>query len=145
MAVNLSALPSTDDLSGSGLKLAGQGFGRGTMKKIGRGIKKASKVADVAAPILAMTNPELAPEIATAMAVKKVLDGSGMGRGTQKKLLKGAKKGAGIAEKLVKEFGSDKQKRQAAQARKVAEIVGAGHGKPGHALRQRVMTHAYAR
>jgi len=154
MAVSLSALPTygrESEFSGSGLMLAGQGLGRGTMKKIGRGLKKASKVAEAAAPIIALTNPELAPAIGTAMAVKGVLDGSGlqlagsgMGKGTQKKIARGLRKGAVIGEKLVNEFGTDKQKRQAAKARKVANIVGAGHGKPGHALRKRVMEHAYA-
>ena len=133
MAIELSSLPTIHELHGSGLQLAGEGF---NLKKA---LKQASKIADVAAPILAATNPELAPEIGTAMAVKKVLDGKGLGKGTQKKVKSAAKKALVVADKLVDEFGSAKQKRQAAKAKRVAEIVGAG--KPGAALRQRVMAH----
>ena len=145
MAQNISALPSYEaDLHGEGLVLAGSGFGRGTMKKIGRGLKTASRVADRVAPLVAIAQPELAPAIGTAMLVKKAIEGSGVrgagfGRGTQRKVLKAAKKGASIADKLVNEFGSDSHKRQAAKARRIAEIVGSG--KPGAALRKRVMAH----
>ena len=152
MAVELSALPVTNrDLVGEGLTLAGSGF---SLKKA---MRTAGRVADVGLPILAATNPELAPEIGAAMAVRQAMSGSGMmhgggmmqggklGKGTQRKVLKAAKKGAVVADKLISEFGSDKQKKQAAKAKRVAEIVsGSGHGKPGAALRARVMAHNYS-
>ena len=145
MAVELSALPVTNrDLVGEGLTLAGSGF---SLKKA---MRTAGRVADVGLPILAATNPELAPEIGAAMAVRQAMSGSGMmhggklGKGTQRKVLKAAKRGAVVADKLIGEFGSDKQKKQAAKAKRVAEIVGSGHGKPGAALRARVMAHNYA-
>ena len=51
----------------------------------------------------------------------------------------GAKKAGNIGMQLVDEFGSKKQKRQAAKAARVAEIVGSG--KPGSKLRARVMAY----
>lgn len=136
MAVELSALPVTNrDLVGEGLTLAGSGF---SLKKA---MRTAGRVADVGLPIIAATNPELAPEIGAAMAVRQAMSGNGLGKGTQRKALRAAKRGAVMADKLIAEFGSDKQKKQAAKAKRVAEIVGSGHGKPGEALRARVMAH----
>ena len=57
------------------------------------------------------------------------MDGEGWGKGTRRKIMKTAKQGALVAEKLVGEFGNDKQKEQAATARKVADTIsGAGAG-----------------
>ncbi len=57
------------------------------------------------------------------------LGGEGWGKGTRRKIAKTFKKGALIAESLIGEFGNDKQKEQAAKARKVADTIsGAGAG-----------------
>ena len=136
-------------MHGEGLSLAGEGF---NLKKA---LRTAGKVADVALPLAAVLGgPEVAAGATSAMAAKKILDGSGLklagegvqrggrfGKGTQRKAKAAAKKTAVIAEKLVQEFGTDSQKQKAAKARKVAEIVGAGHG--GQDLRKKVMKHHY--
>ena len=46
-----------------------------------------------------------------------------------------------VREKLVQEFGTESQKKKAAKARKVADIIGSGHG--GQDLRKKVMAHHY--
>ena len=146
MAVDISALPSANrSMHGEGLNLAGEGLEGGRFK-VGKFLKKASKFADVAAPALMLAQPELAPAIGTAMAAKKILDGSGLrggkfGKGTIKKVKRGAIRAAKVGEKLVDEFGTESQKKKAAKARKVAEIVGSGHG--GQDLRKKVMQHHY--
>jgi hypothetical protein len=147
MAVDISALPSTNRLmNGEGLNLAGEGF---NLKKA---LRTASNVADVALPLAtALGGPEVAAGAASAMAAKKILDGSGLqgsglrggrvGKGTIKKAAAGAAKAAKIGEKLVQEFGTESQKKKAAKARKVADIIGSGHG--GQDLRKKVMAHHY--
>jgi hypothetical protein len=147
MAVDISALPSTNRLmNGEGLNLAGEGF---NLKKA---LRTASNVADVALPLAtALGGPEVAAGAASAMAAKKILDGSGLqgsglrggrvGKGTIKKAKAAAVKGAKIGEKLVQEFGTESQKKKAAKARKVADIIGSGHG--GQDLRKKVMQHHY--
>ena len=142
MAVDISALPSTNRLmNGEGLNLAGEGF---NLKKA---LRTASNVADVALPIASVLGgPEVAAGATTAMAAKKILDGSGLrggrvGKGTIKKAAAGAAKAAKIGEKLVQEFGTESQKKKAAKARKVADIIGSGHG--GQDLRKKVMAHHY--
>ena len=142
MAVDISALPTTNRLmNGEGLNLAGEGF---NLKKA---LRTASNVADVALPLASVLGgPEVAAGATTAMAAKKILDGSGLrggrvGKGTIKKAKQGAAKAASIGEKLVQEFGTESQKKKAAKARKVADIIGSGHG--GQDLRKKVMAHHY--
>ena len=152
MAVDISALPTTNRfMNGEGLNLAGEGF---NLKKA---LKTASNVADVALPLASVLGgPEVAAGAASAMAAKKILDGSGLhgsglhgsglrggrvGKGTIKKAKAAAVKGAKIGEKLVQEFGTESQKKKAAKARKVADIIGSGHG--GQDLRKKVMAHHY--
>ena len=147
MAVHLSPLYS-DSLTGDGLQLAGAGMmiggkHRSLLQKARTVVHKGARIADKAAPLAEVFAPELAPGIAAAQAglhaADSSLQGSGYGRGTQKKVLAGVKKAGNVGMQLVDEFGSKKQKRQAAKVSRVAEIVGAG--KPGSKLRARVMAH----
>ena len=148
MAVHLSPLYA-DSLMGDGLQLAGEGIQlaggkhRSLLQKARTVVHKGARIADKAAPLAEAFAPELAPGIVAAQAglhaADSSLQGAGYGKGTQRKVIKVAKKAGNIGMQLVDEFGSQKQKRQAAKAARVAEIVGSG--KPGSKLRARVMAH----
>ena len=116
---------------------------RSRLQKARTVVHKGARIADKAAPIAEVFAPELAPGIAAAQAglhaADSSLQGAGYGKGTQRKVIRGAKKAGNIGMQLVDEFGTKKQKRQAAKAARVVEIVGAG--KPGSKLRARVMAH----
>ncbi len=126
-------VPLDRDYGGSGLGLAGEGFG---FKKISRA---ASKAADIS---LALGRPA-GYDVSKALAMKRVLDGGemageGFGRGTQKKIKTAVKKGGRIGIGLVGEFGNDKQKRQVRTAERVVNGVDrafSGGEAPGAKLR----------
>ncbi len=116
-----NAFSESSQMTGSGLQLAGSGF---SLKSLA---KTAGKVADIAIPLGAAAGYDTSQ----AAAVKKALDGGAFGKGTQKKVLKGAKKGAKIGLKLVEGFGTTSQKKRAATAKRVAQVISGGALEPG--------------
>ena len=94
-------------------ELEGEGFGRGTQRKLMKYGKKGAHVAE--ALIGQFGNDEQKQKAATARKVADTisgagLEGEGFGRGTQRKAMKYGKQGAHIAEALIGQFGNDSQK-----------------------------------
>ena len=144
MAVNIGVFGMDDQMNGNGmhgmgvhgagLSVAGQAGGRFSLKKAlkktGNVIDKANKIASN--PLVEAATAELAPELLPALGavqeaakVKAVVNqaGKGYGKGTQRKALAAIKKGAKIGDALISQYGNEKQKKQAAKAKAVANVI----------------------
>ena len=113
-------------------ELEGEGFGKGTQRKLKKYGQQGAHVAE--ALIGQFGTDDQKDKARTARKVADTiagagLDGEGFGRGTQKKIMKYGKQGAHVAEALVGQFGTDQQKQKVATARKVADTIsGSGSG-----------------
>ena len=112
--------------------LEGEGFGRGTQRKVLAGAKKAARVGEQL--VNQFGTDDQRRKVGQARAVVDAIDGGAFGRGTQKKIYAGATKAAKVGERLVNAFGSDDQKRKVGQARAVVDTIN-GSGIPASHLR----------
>ena len=112
--------------------LDGEGFGRGTQRKVMNYGKKGAKLAE--GLVQQFGTDEQRRHAATARKVADTISGEGFGRGTQRKIMKYGQQGAKVGEKLIHTFGTDEQKSKATTARKVADTI-SGSGGPARATK----------
>ena len=111
-----------DDLDGEGLD--GEGFGRGTQRKVMKYGAQGAKIAERL--VNQFGDDDQKRNVASARRMADVISGEGFGSGTQRKVMQYGKQGAHIAEALIGQFGTDSQKQKAATARKVADTISGG-------------------